>query len=181
MLNKISLVLFCLVAFGCGKNNQKQKSNFIPETGLSEKFFSKTGKFKILFEENPSLDSLHIPYENGEILMHSFIYEKGINLIFCISYVDYPQSFTDTNNTDEFLNRLLETYLNAEKAGVEIKKMIVVNTWPGLYFKASNSDTFVFGEYILKKNRLYQLTVTKEGNYHNNAEVNTFFNSLELL
>jgi hypothetical protein len=147
----------------------------------SKKFFSQDGQFKIQFEQEPSAFSQDIPYEGGEIRMNSFIYEKGINLIYCVSYADYPENFMKDKVSEDFLQQLLVNYIDAQKAGLESQKQISVNTFPGIYFKASNSDTFVFGEYILKKNRLYQLTVTKEGGYHNEAEVNSFFQSLELL
>lgn len=166
---------------GCGKNYTTGKTNLFPENISIKKYFNQDGQFKIQFEAEPTAYSQYIPYENGKILMNTFIYEKGINLIFCISYADYPESFTNGKIPEDILNDLLETYINTQKAGLENQKMISVNSYPGIYFKASNSDTFVYGQYILRKNRLYQLTVTKEGNYHNEAEVNSFFKSLELL
>lgn len=182
MKRKISLIAFCLfLVLGCSKSSTNTKTNLLPENTTVKKFFNQDGQFKIQFEDAPTAYSQYIPFENGKILMNYFIYEKGINLIYCISYADYPESFTNGKVPEDILNDLLDMYITTEKAGLEIHKMIAVNSFPGIYFKASNSDTFVFGEYILRKNRLYQLTVTKEGNYQNEAEVNSFFQSLELL
>ena len=175
------LIVYCFLFFSCGGNKQNIKTNTIQSENFTKKFVSKEGQFQILFEDEPTKEILYIPFENGEIQMNCFIYEKGVNLIFCISYVDYPESFMNNKNPEEVLNNLLETYINTQKAGLETKKMILVNAWPGIYYKANNSDTFVMGEYILRKNRLYQLTVTKEGNYHSEPEANSFFQSLELL
>lgn len=182
MSRKVSLIIFfAVLVLGCGKKSSSEKSTLLPENTTQKKFFNQDGQFRILFESEPTAYSQYVPYEEGKILLNTFIYEKGINLIYSISYADYPESFTNGKNPDDMLNDLLENYINTQKAGLEIQKLIMVNDWPGIYFKASNSDTFVYGEYILKKNRLYQLMVTKEGNYHTEQEVNTFLQSLELL
>lgn len=151
------------------------------KTNPQKKFFSQDGKFKINFEEEPTAYSKYIPYEEGEILMNYFIYEKGINLIYCISYADYPPSFTNNQVKEDILVTLLNNFINYQRAGLELQKQITVSNFPGIYFKANNGDTFVYGEYILRENRLYQITVTKEGSYSNEAEANQFIQSLELL
>ncbi len=181
MRNKTGLFIICLVIASCGSKSTVPKTNPIAENNSTKKFFNQDGQFRIQFEAEPTAYSQYIPHENGKILLNTFIYEKGINLIYSISYSDYPAGYMDDKTPDNLLNKLLETYINTQKAGVEVQKMITINSWPGIYFKASNSDTFVYGEYILKKDRLYQLTVTKEVNYHNETEVNAFFQSLELL
>jgi len=170
-----------LVMTACGKSVENTKTPPIEKNQSKTKFFNQDGQFRISFESEPTAYSQYIPYENGKILMNYFIYEKGINLIFCISYADYPKSFTKGKVTADLLSDLLVIFIDSKKAGLETQKQINVNTWPGIYFKASNSDVFIYGEYILKQNRLYQLTVTKEGSYHNEGEVNAFFQSLELL
>lgn len=175
------LILFALAMIGCGKSAENTKTPPIEKDQTKKKFFNQDGQFKISFESDPTAYSQYIPYENGKILMNYFIYEKGINLIFCISYADYPEGFTKDKIASDFLSDLLVTFIDSKKAGLETQKLISVNNWPGIYFKASNSDVFIYGEYILKQNRLYQLTVTKEGSYHNEAESNAFFQSLELL
>jgi hypothetical protein len=172
---------FALAILGCGKKSTSTKSDEIQNKTTTKKFFNQDGKFRILFEQEPTAYSQYIPFESGKILMSYFIYEKGINLIYCISYADYPESFTNNKVASDLLADILVTYVDNQRAGLEVQKMITVGSYPGIYFKASNSDTFVYGEYILRKNRLYQLTVTKEGNYHNETEVMAFFNSLELM
>ncbi len=182
MKRKINLLVICLLlVWGCGKNSSTTKTNVVADNPSIKKFFNQDGQFKIQFEQPPTAYSQYIPYEDGKILMNYFIYEKGINLIYCISYADYPESFTADKVDVDILMTLLATYIDSQKAGLEVQKMISVNSYPGIYFKASNSDTFVYGEYILRENRLYQLTVTKEGSYHNEAEANAFLQSLELL
>lgn len=182
MKRKISFFVGCLfLLVGCGKTVSSEKTNLVPEKNSTKKFFNQDGQFRILFEAEPTAYSQYVPFETGKILLNTFIYEKGINLIYSISYADYPESFINGKEPDDLLNDLLENYINTQKAGLEIQKLILINNWPGIYFKASNSDTFVYGEYILKKNRLYQLMVTKEGNYHTEPEVNAFLQSLELL
>jgi hypothetical protein len=180
MRNRIGVLIF-IMAFSCGTSSTGPKSNLISRDSSSKKFFSQDGQFSIQFEQEPTAYSTDIPYEGGEIRMNYFIYEKGINLIYCISYADYPANFMNDKVPEDFLQQLLINYIDSQKAGLESQKQVVVNACPGIYFKASNSDTFVYGEYILRKNRLFQLTVTKEGGYHNETEVNAFFKSLELL
>jgi hypothetical protein len=175
------LILLVFVFFGCGKSTENTKTPPIEKEQAKKKFFNQDGQFRISFESDPTAYSQYIPYENGKILMNYFIYEKGINLIYCISYADYPEGFMKGKVATDFLGDLLVTFIDSKKAGLENQKQISVNTNPGIYFKASNSDEFIYGEYILKQNRLYQLTVTKEGSYHNETETNAFFNSLELL
>ncbi len=177
---KYIFILFFL--FSCGKSSTVPDSKLMVKDQSSKKFFSQDGQFRIQFEKEPTAYSQDIPYEGGKkIRMNYFIYEKGINLIYCISYADYPQGFMKDKVTEDFLQQLLINYIDSQKAGLESQKMFSVNSWPGISFKASNSDTFVYGQYILKKNRLFQLTVTKEGGYHNEVEVNAFFQSLELM
>ena len=182
-----SVFTFCVLGlFGCGKQSTETKTDLIPQKNNTKKFFNQDGQFKVQFEDAPTAYSQYVPYESmsaqgGKILMNYFIYEKGINLIYCLSYADYPESFTNGKVPEDILNDLLDTYCNTQNTTPETKKMVSFNSFPGIYFKASNSDTFVFGEYVLRKNRLYQLTVTKEGGYHNEAESNPFLQSLELL
>jgi len=175
------LILLVLVFTGCGKSTGSTKTPPIEKQVAKKKFFNQDGQFRINFENDPTAYSQYIPYENGKVLMNYFIYEKGINLIYCISYADYPEGFMKGKVAADFLGDLLVTFIDSKKAGVEIQKQIMINSNPGIYFKASNSDEFIYGEYILKQNRLYQLTVTKEGSYHNESEANAFFQSLELL
>jgi hypothetical protein len=173
------ILLFLLVT--CGRSSTGPKSELMTNKNPGKKFFSQDGQFRIQFEQEPTAYAQDIPFEGGKIRMHYFIYEKGINLIFCISYADYPDSFLKGKVPGDVLKQLLVNYIDSQKAGLESQKIFTINSWPGINFKASNSDTFVYGEYILKNNRLFQLTVTKEGGYHNEAEVNAFFQSLELL
>jgi hypothetical protein len=180
MRNSWIVIIFFL--FACGRSSTGPTTHLMVKDQLSKKFFSQDGQFRIMFEQEPAAYSQDIPYEGtGKIRMNYFIYEKGINLIYCISYADYPESFMNDKVAEDLLQHLLINYIDSQKAGLESQKMITINSWPGISFKASNSDTFVYGQYILKKNRLFQLTVTKEGGYPNESEVNSFFQSLELM
>lgn len=182
MKNKLGLfIIILLVCTSCNNNTSAPKIGALETNKSVKKFFNQDGQFKILFEQEPTAYSQYIPHESGKILMNYFIYEKGINLIYCISYADYPESFTKGKVASDLLADLLVSFIDNQKAGLEVQKPISVGNCQGIYFKSSNSDTFVFGEFILRKNRLYQLTVTKEGNYHNEAEANAFFQSLEFL
>lgn len=176
-----NLIFILFFLFSCGKSSTGSNTNLMVKDQTSKKFFSQDGQFRIQFEQEPTAYTQDIPHEGGKIRMNYFIYEKGINLIYCISYADYPENFMEDKVAEDFLQQLLINYIDSQKAGLESQKMFAVNSWPGISFKASNSDTFVFGEYILKNNRLFQLTVTKEGGYHNEAETNSFFQSLELM
>ncbi len=182
MKRTLSGIIVCIaLVVGCGKSSNNTKTDTIIDNRSTKKFFNQDGQFRIQFEQEPTAYSQYIPYENGKVLMNYFIYEKGINLIYCISYADYPESFIKDKEPTDILSELLVNYIDSQRSGLEVQKMITVNNWPGIYFKASNSDVFVYGEYILKGNRLYQLTVTKEGSYHSEAEVNAFLQSLELM
>lgn len=183
MRNKFLVIIGCslLIVLSCNQPTDAGKTNNFTKNQSDKKFFSQDGKFKILFESEPTAYSKYIPYEDGNILMNYFIYEKGINLIYCISYADYPTSFTAGKVKEDILISLLNNYINYQRAGLEIQKQIQVNAYPGIYFKANNGDTFVFGEYVLRDNRLYQITITKEGGYPNDAEANAFLQSFELL
>lgn len=183
MRSEILIILGCIF-FGfvsCDQQTAINKTNNYSKHQSDKKFFSQDGKFKISFEAEPTAYSKDIPYENGKIRMNYFIYEKGINLIYCISYADYPTSFTEGKVKEDVLMSLLNNYINYQRAGLEIQKQVQINSFPGIYFKANNGDTFVFGEYILRENRLYQITVTKEGSYANDTEATAFIQSLELL
>lgn len=181
MKNVCYIILLFLFVAGCGKIAGNDKTPPVEKEQQKKKFFNQDGQFRINFEGDPTSYAQDVPYENGKVRMHYFIYEKGINLIYCISYADYPESFMKGKVAADLLGDMLVLFVDSKKAGLETQKQINVNTWPGIYFKASNSDTFIYGEYILKNNRLYQLSVTKEGSYHNEADVNAFFNSLEIL
>lgn len=181
-MKKISYIfILAVILSACGNNYNTSKTPVIEKDQSKKKFFNQDGQFKIEFEKDPTVYAQDIPYENGKIRMHYFIYEKGVNLIFCISYADYPPEALKGKVPTDFLSNLLVTFIDSKQAGLEIQKQIMVNNYPGIYFKAANSDVFIYGQYVLKQNRLYQLTVTKEGSYHNEAESNAFLQSLELL
>jgi hypothetical protein len=176
----LGLLVGC-ICMSCGKKTAATKTPVMAENKSTKKFFTQDGEFKIQFEQEPTAYTQDVPYEQGKLRMNYFIYEKGINLIFCVSYADYPDGFMKNKTPADFLSTLLVDYIDSQKSGLETQKMVTVNTWPGIYFKASNSDIFVYGEYVLKQNRLFQITVTKEGSYHNEAESNAFIQSLEIL
>ncbi len=181
MKNNYSLFIVLFFVFSCGNASNKSKTDLIEKKSSTNKFFSQDGQFRIQFEQEPTAYSKDIPHEAGTIRMNYFIYEKGINLIYCISYADYPAGYMSNKVPEDFLQNLLVIYIDSQSAGLESSKQFTAGKWPGISFKASNSDTFVFGEYILKNNRIFQLTVTKEGGYANESDVNTFFESLELM
>jgi len=181
---KIKAVTYLLILgllISCTSKNDVQKTALEQTTTTVPKFFNQDGQFKIQFEGEATAYAQDIPFENGKIRMNYFIYEKGINLIYCISYADYPKGFTSKQSADDFLTELLVDYIDNQKAGLEKQKKLDVKGYSAIYFKASNSDVFVYGEYILKGDRLFQLTVTKEGSYEDEANANAFFQSLEFL
>lgn len=181
MRNNLAFLILLFLVFSCGTSSGGTKTDLITKNNSSKKFFSQDGQFRIQFEQEPTAYAKDIPHENGSIRMNYFIYEKGINLVYCISYADYPVSYFSDKVPEDVLQQLLVTYIDSQSAGLESSKQFTSNSYPGISFKASNSDTFVFGQYILKNNRLFQLTVTKEGGYANEAEANAFFGSLELM
>lgn len=173
---------FILLLLSCGGGQASLGTKQLPFPEKPNKYSNLPGRFRIQFPGKPDSTSLNIPLEpGGFIKMHAFTFSKGINYVYCLTYADYPETFDSKTEERLFLNILLSQYIDVQRAGLESEKSIEVGGNPGIHFLASNGDIFVIGEFILNSSRLFQLTVSKEGGYPNEADANAFLESLELM
>ena len=104
--------------------------------------------------------------------------------LFQVSYTDYPSRFATDTAT---LNMSLDSSINARKRDFTyldvISQPIEINGYPGRAFILSpdKDNVVTIVKQIVANNRRFDLTVIAKKDYPTNNEVNTFFNSLQVL
>ena len=112
-----------------------------------EPFTSEKGKFTVLtpgeFEEK--ISKVETPI--GETEYHTFIYQseddKSDNLIYMISYCDYPEGSIHSDSTElvkEFFEITVETALKSVKGELFYSSEINLGGYPGMLWRVNYKD-----------------------------------------
>ena len=104
--------------------------------------------------------------------------------LFEVSYTDYP-GFVNSDSTA--LNALMDSSINARKrdfTDLDVESQpITLNGYPGraFMFEADRGNTITIVKECIVANRRYDLTVIAKKDYPTNNEINSFFNSFQVL
>ena len=104
--------------------------------------------------------------------------------LFQVSYTDYPSRFTTDTAT---LNMSLDSSINSRKRDFTdldvISQPIEINGYPGraVILSPDKDNVVTIVKQIVANNKRFDLTVIAKKDYPTNNEVNTFFNSFQVL
>ncbi|NJN78340.1 MAG: hypothetical protein HC803_08460 [Saprospiraceae bacterium] len=157
-----------------------------------EIFQSEAGKFQIEMPQLPAYVSKVLDTKNGELTMNAFMHEGEAevddNILYMISYIDYPEDQVNAENMDK--ETLVKFYEGSAKGAassmdgkITAEAEVEVFGYEGRNFRIDYLDgqAIMRMQVILVKNRIYALQTVALPDNDENAAQNRFFNSFELL
>ncbi len=155
------------------------------ETAVSSKirvdtFEAPDGSFRINFPRPPMRDTSVVNTDVGEVHLYRFKMDRG-NEVFTVAYSDYPKALVELSNPQD----LIEAGKASAVSGLEITNMdeekdIAKAGYPGLLFKGHSDKYYTVYRVYMVKNRLYQIAITRSGEYPDMEEVKKFGDSFTL-
>lgn len=151
-------------------------------------FTDKEAGFSIDFPGDPEVFDEKVPLGDGldDLIMKTYMYQVDLTNVYFVSYIDYPPSLIEGSDPQTLLQAGKEGGLGqlGESEIIE-EKEIDLGGNPGLYLKAKSTDSYgnYFGIYnfYLVGNRLYQIIMMTDSEFHSDEEVASFAGSFKLL
>ncbi len=180
ILQVLTIVMF--LAVGCGKKTSENTTNDTTQTTeSSNKFTTEEGNFRIAFPGEPTISSEKVPTDVGDIEMHMYMYEKGIDEAYMVASSDYPKELVDAGDKDEMLQGSKEGVVSNINATIEDEKKVEIEGHPGLSFKAKGPEFSTVYKLFMINNRLYQIGILRAKDYPTDADTKSFIDSFELI
>ncbi len=154
------------------------------------RYTSQSGAFSIEMPPHPKTVDKTEATVFGKQVVHYVTWKPGTFALdkfkmFQVSYTDCPQRFTSDSTT---LNAALDSSINHRKTDFTeiddiVSQPIQLNGYKGrtfIYSREGDNTVTIVKEYIIQ-NKKYDLTAIVKKNYNTSAEINTFFNSFQVL
>jgi hypothetical protein len=182
MLKNIFYCLFFLILTSCSGDS----SDTIYKTKGGD-FGSKTGKFIADFPTKPNHSVIENQIGLEKFQLHLFRSTLGVNKIFSIEYVDYPEYMIKSTTDEELYNQAITNLSNkmSESFTLERKEAIEQHDLKGQSFTLKLNESainkgaegFIKGSVFKKGNRFY--TIMYIGT--NDINIGSFLKSFRLL
>ncbi|MEY8848564.1 hypothetical protein AB9K26_07100 [Psychroserpens sp. XS_ASV72] len=182
MIKKSLITLILLVVFSCGKTTNDN----IYKTKGGE-YASKTGNFVADFPTEPKYSVIDNKLGLDEFQIHIFRSTLGVNKLFILEYVDYPEhmikSMTDEQIYTQSINNL--THKMEESFFLDYQESIEHNGLSGEYYvlktnqelKEKGVEGMALGRIFRVENRVYNISYLGE----NDKNIDSFIDSFRLL
>lgn len=166
MKNKLILIVFLF------------NSNLVFSQNTWNKFEIIKNTLFVSFPEKPTHDSTFIKIDNENTsLVHKYIADAEDEEQYMISYILQIKDFKKGNLKDKFPSMIEKLEKNEHFENIKITENIVKGE-EIISLKASKSNYLFFDiQYIVKKQKLYVLSVVSEEKYATEEQKNMFFNS----
>ena len=155
-----------------------------------EVFQSFHGKFKVLTpgemikKENP------IKTEIGDLNYITYLHQPSEknpdNLVYMVSYCDYPKYSIHSDSTElveDFFKTTVETAVESVKGELSYSSEITMNEFPGRLWRVDYNDgqALIKTKSFLVKNRYYSIQVISLKEKGMNLQIDKFLDSFSLL
>lgn len=141
-------------------------------------FVSEDGRFFIAFPGMPVHTSETVQTDAGPVRSEQFVYEESATQAFMVAYADHPTAFVRAQKPDVLLSRAKAGVLGPLGIdGVDGQEDLMINGYPGLRFRGHAAGPHVVTQLLLAGNRMYQLTILRDGSYPTEAVIDQFFGS----
>lgn len=182
MKKKLLLILTTLTFLSCGNESGKM----IYKTKGGE-FASQTGNFIADFPIKPKYSSIDNQIGLDKFQIHLFRSTLGVNKIFTIEYIDYPEHMITSMTDQQFYAQGVTSFANkmAETFKLELQESVEQHGLKGQSFVLTLKQNaiekgikgHIQGKLFKKGNRVY--TVTYIG--QNDKNIDAFMNSFRLI
>ena len=153
-------------------------------------FKSFDGQFKILTPGEMIKKENLIKTEIGELNYITFLHQPTgkdpDNLMYVVSYCDYPKYSIHSDSTEllkEFFDTTVETSVESVKGKLSYSSQIKMNEFPGRLWRVDYNDgnVLIKTRSFLVKNRFYSIQVISLKDKGMNLRIDKFLDSFSLL
>ena len=157
--------------------------NIIPQNSVVP-FFSREGKFSVIFPDSPTVKSkvINSP-EVGQIRLKQFFYEKEQTQAWLVSYSDYPAQMIRLGSNKRLLKGIRNQILQSlGSSAVNPQELKLEDQYEGISFEAYSSRQKMDVAYriYLVNNRVYQLALFSSIGKFSPETINAFMDSFKL-
>ncbi len=155
-----------------------------------KEFISVDGKFRILTPGELIEKVNDIETEIGHFTYYSYIYQDGKedaeNLIYKISYVDYPEHTIHSDSTDfveEFFHSTIETSIKSVRGHLRYSDEIELLDYPGRIWRVdyNGGDATIKTKAFMVGRRFYQIQVISRRDKSLNRIQDRYFDSFRII
>lgn len=147
-------------------------------------FYSKKGKFSIIFPGAPKENKHTTTSEIGQIELTQYIYGKDDTHAWVASFSDYPKRMIQLGNKEQLLKGIKYRILEDLRAKTLFEEKITLDDkYDGLSFvaKAKKKDLNISYKIFLVNNRVYQLSMYSSIGPVEAKDSTEFFGSFKLM
>jgi hypothetical protein len=147
-----------------------------------KQFESREGRFVVEFPGTPRpLSSPRPTAKWGTLEQHLFAVELPSNLVFSVSYIDYPKGAIDKDKIEQLLDDARATVVKLAKGKLISETKVTMNGFPGrvIVFEGANNLVFI-AHYYLVNGRLYTALVYGPKAAPDSPPVARFFDSFKI-
>ena len=170
------LVLLCIVCITVTALSADDKPKNV-------KFISESGKFSVIFPENPVEQTHKIDAPGAPLNFHLFIVDQK-DRAFLSGYVDYPTGTVTDKNVQAVLDGIRDGNVKGVKGKLFSEKKITFNKkhYPGreVLIEFSDAKLTYRGRFFLVGDRLYQVIATGPSEFTKGEIVDSYLNSFQL-
>jgi len=195
------LVLFFSVLFlmACSEAEEKKGEGFLSEEealgahkgwedinagviSADGAFYSEDGLFMVEFPGTPEHTSKLVETELGKVQTNSYIYSPSITEGYMVFYSDYPTEYVRKMDKRSMLLNAMEGALKPIGIdGTERMEEFQLNGNPAVEFMGQGEHMHIAGRLYLIENRLYQVSIIRDGSYPSTEAIDKFFDSFYIV
>lgn len=155
-----------------------------------EVFQSFDGKFSVLTPGKMEKKENPIETEIGQLNYITYIHQptskEADNLVYMVSYCDYPEFSVHSDSTDfisEFFTTTVETAVESVKGELAYSSEISLDEYPGMLWRVNYNDdqALIKTKAFLVKNRYYSIQVITLKDKSMNLLIDKYLDSFSLL
>jgi hypothetical protein len=145
-----------------------------------EPFMAPDGSFRVLFPRSPLQDTSIVKADVGNVELHRFRVDRG-NEALTIAYSEFPKALVELSDPKELLVAGKNSTMSSlGLTTIEEESTIELSGFPGTYFRGHSDRYYTVYRAYMVRNRLYQVAITRAGQYPNEDEVKQFMESFQL-
>ncbi|MEM9922114.1 MAG: hypothetical protein AAF990_28680 [Bacteroidota bacterium] len=158
--------------------------------GKWEEFKSYDGRFRIMVPGPLELRTKQIETEIGDIYYHTYMLQsnddQADNLVYMISYCDYPEGSVHSDSTallEEFFDTTVETAMSSVNGNLRYSSKVQLKDYPGRIWRIDYNDdqAVIKTKCFLVGSRYYSIQAITVKDRSLNPAMDRFFDSFELL
>ncbi len=153
-------------------------------------FTSVDGRFSVLAPGEFQHKENSIDTEIGEITYHSYVYQSpdpgADNLVYMISYCDYPENSIHSDSTglvEDFFKETLESATFSVEGDLVYSAAITLNDYPGRIWRIhyNQGEASIKSKAFLIKNRFYNVQAITLSDKKLNTQADKFLDSFKVI